>query len=210
MSTPNKDTQTPNGSEQHVDYEKRYKDLQSVFTKTTQELKVTKAKVEALAKLTQPKVELDEATAAELEELKFSDPEAWRAKVNSLEAEANKKHLESLSEVEKQAALQAELERRAQVLEDFNQRHPELQINDDVINSDIPPRFTKKLESGAISFEDFLNEVAEYLKTPKVIGSKDKTLEQPNLGKIGGDNTPTKGAIERDLIADYKNNKVVF
>lgn len=213
MSTPEikADTQTPQaGSEQPVDYEKRYKDLQAAYTKSQQDLKATKAKVEVLADLTKPQVELSLELQAELEDLKFSDPDAWRTRMNGLEKEVEKKYLDNLSEVDKQARMQAELERRTQVLTDFNQRHPELQITDDVINLDIPSRFTKKLEKGEISFEDFLEEIVEYLKSPKVVGSANKTLEQPNLSKVGGDSTPTKGAIERDLIADYNKNKIIF
>lgn len=210
MSTPDKDTQTPNAGSEQTDYEKRYKDLQAAYTKSQQELKVTKAKVEALSELATPGFTLSDDQKTELDELKFSDPDAWRVKVNQLEAEANKAHFDSLSEVEKKAAVEAELERRAQVLADYNQRHPELQITDDVISSDIPPRFTKKLESGEISFETFLEEVHEYLKTPKVVGSANKVLGQPNLSKTGGGETPTRGAIEKDMIAEYKNNRIIF
>lgn len=190
-------------SENKIDYEKRFKDTQGAFTKSQQELKATQARLEVLEKLTTPKVELDEATKTELENLKFSDPDAWREKLNTLEQEAQNKHSATLSEAEKQANQQAELQNRAQTLIDFQVSHPDLVINDDVIKYDVPPRITSKLESGEISFEQYLNDVASYLNQGKVIGDGNKTLNQPNLKDVGGDDTPTDGAVQKDIVKDY-------
>jgi len=191
-----------------VDFEKRFKDTQSAYTKSQQELKAAKAKLEALEKLTAPKVELDEQTKQELESLKYEDPDAWRVKMNQLETEAHRKHKDTLDEAGRIAAQQAELERRKQVLADFNVSHPELVITDETIQYDVPPRITQKLEKGEVSFETYLEEVAEFLQAPKVIGDGNKTLNQPNLNKVGGDDTPTDGAVQKDIVKDYKN--IVF
>lgn len=199
---------TPETTNSGVDFEKRFKDTQGAFTKSQQELKATRAKLEALEKLTAPTVELDSQTKEELDSLKYKDPEAWRAKINSLEEEAKRKHNEMLSEAGKQAALQAELESRAQILNDFNASHPDMQITDEVIQYDVPPRITKKLEQGEVSFEAYLEEVSNYLQAPKVVGDGNKTLEQPNLGKVGGDEKPSDGAVKADIVKDYKN--IVF
>jgi len=195
-------------SEKQIDYEKRFKDTQGAFTKSQQELKATKARLEALEKLTTPKVELDEATKTELEDLKFSDPDAWRAKLNKLEIEAQNAHKATLTEAERQASQAAELENRAQILAEFQASHPNLVINDDVIKYDVPPRITNKLESGEISFEQYLNDVSDYLNQGKVIGDGNKVTGQPNLKDVGGDDTPTDGAVQKDIVKDYAN--IVF
>ena len=192
-------------SQAQIDWEKRFKDTQGAYTKSQQELKAAKAKLEALEKLTQPKVELDEATKTELEDLKYSDPDAWRAKMNSLEQEAKRKHTEMLDEASQAAKQAAELEYRQQVLIDFQASHPDIIINDEVIKYDVPPRITKRLESGEVSFEQYLNDVAEYLKTPKVIGDGNTTLNQPNLNRVGGDDKPSDSAVKKDIVKDYKN-----
>ena len=195
-------------NQNQVDWEKRFKDTQGAFTKSQQELKAHKAKLEALEKLTQPKVELDDATKTELEQLKYSDPEAWRDKMNSLEQEAKVKRDNMLNEAS-QAAIQAtELEQRKQVLLDFQSSHPDITINDEVIAYDVPPRITKRLEAGEVSFEQYLNDVANYLKSPKVIGDGNSTLGQPNLGTAGGGDRPSDNAIKVNIAEDYKN--VVF
>ena len=193
---------------QEIDYEKRFKDTQGAFTKSQQENKALKARIEVLEKLTAPQVELDEATKTELENLKFSDPDAWRAKLNKLETEAQKKHKETLTEAERLAKQEAELENRARILAEFQKSHPNLIINDDVIKYDIPLRITNKLESGEISFEQFLNEVSDYLSQGKVIGDGNTTLKQPNLKDVGGGDTPTEGAVQKDIVKDYAN--IVF
>ena len=202
----------PNGSEasnnQEVDYEKRFKDTQGAFTKSQQELKALQARNKVLEEMAAPKVELDEATKTGLENLKFSDPDAWRAKLNTLETEATNAHRATLTEAERLANQNTELENRAQTLADFKVSHPDLVINDDVIKYDVPPRITNKLESGEISFEQYLNDVAGYLNQGKVVGDGNTTLKQPNLKDVGGDDTPTDGAVKKDIVKDYAN--VVF
>jgi len=201
-------TNTVDEAKAKIDYEKRFKDTQGAYTKSQQALREAQAKLEALEKLTVPQVEVDEATKTELETLKYEDPDAWRAKVNQLESEAVRKHQETLDEAGRLAAQQAELERRAQVLEEFNRSHPDIALTDEVIQYDVPPRITKKLENGEVSFEAYLEEVKDYLQTPKVVGDGNKTLNQPNLTKVGGDDKPSDSAVKADIVKDYKN--IVF
>jgi len=198
-------TSTDNQNGSSVDFEKRFKDTQGAYTKSQQELKATKARLDALEKLTTPKVELDEATKQELDDLKYDNPDAWRAKMNKLETEAHNKHKGTLNEAGKMAAQQAELERRAQVLTEFNASQPNLVLTDEVIQLDVPNRINKKLESGEVTFEAYLEEVANYLQAPKVIGDGNQTLNQPDLSKVGGDEKPSDGAVKKDIVKDYKN-----
>jgi len=212
MGTPSENdaTSTDNNvdsTEKTIDWEKRFKDTQSAYTKSQQELKALAAKAEVLEKLTAPQVELDDATREELETLKFENPDAWRSKMNSLEQEAMMKHQSAINEASESARLQAEIERRAQVLSEFNTSHG-LNITDEVIQYDVPPRITKKLEAGEISFEAYLNEVKDFLHSPKVVGDGNKTLNQPDLNKVGGDDKPSDGAVSKDIAKDYKN--IVF
>lgn len=214
MSTPEQDenvvadTQTESGSEQlqnEVDYEKRFKDTQSAYTKSQQELKAAKAKLEALEKLSQPTIQIDEATQQELDDLKYSDPDAWRVKMNTLEQDAKVKHENLLEEVATQASTQVELERRANLLEQYNISHPNMPITDELIRLDVPNRITTKLEKGEISFDDFIVEVHNFLYTPKKVGDGNKVLNQPNLNTFGGGSTPQKAAVSKDIVASYKN-----
>lgn len=207
MSTPvNTDTlEHSSESQQQIDFEKRYKDTQAAYTKSQQELKAVKAKVDVLEKLTTPQIQIDAEAQKELDDLKYSDPDAWRAKMNNLELDARSKHQNLISTAEQQAAIQAEMDRRTQVLNEYNSSHPGFEITDEVIQLDVPTRITKKLESGELSFEDFLGEVKEFLYAPKKVGTTNKTLGQPNLGNLGGGDTPSDTSISKDIVANYKN-----
>lgn len=193
------------GSEKQIDWEKRFKDTQGSFTRSQQELKASEARVKALEEEVKPQVVLDEATQKELDDLKYSNPDAWRNKMNNLEASANTAHREKMASVSAEASYQAELEGRAQSLQSFQQKNPNINITDDVIKYDIPPRITKELEQGNVTFDQYLENVAKYLTTGKVIGSGETTLGQPDLGKAGGGDTPSESAVKQDAVTDYSN-----
>jgi hypothetical protein len=194
--------------------EKRRRDTQSSFTKTAQEAKALKAeKAALLLKVSSAvTVELTKEQAEELEELKFSDPEAWRKKVNRYEREAAHTQQETIDKELKQVSASSlekeELERRADVLLEFNQAHPDFELSDDTIANDIPPRIVKRLETGVISFEAFLQECYDYTKTGKVIKQDKPLTKQPNLSRVGGGSKPDDNAIKEDIILSYK--KEVF
>lgn len=188
--------------------EKRYRDTQAALTRISQENKALKAEKSVLRQKATAHVELDltPEQEAELEDLKFEDPEAWRKKVNFYEQEAKTKHEKALDEEVKKVSSQSldneEIERRKTVLSAFLEDHEGFELDDDIIANDIPPRIVKKLETGKISFEDFLQECYDYTKTGKVI-KQDKVLNQPNLSKVGGSDRPDKNAVKEDMITSY-------
>lgn len=193
--------------------EQRRRDTQSEFTKTNQRLKALDAENKALKTkaIADVPLNLSPEQAEELEDLKFSDPEAWRKKVNRLEVEARaarEKDLDDeIGKVSAETLAKEETERRKDVLAEFNKSHPEFVIDDSVIQNDIPPRITKKLETGEISFETFLEECCEYSKTGKVV-AQENLNDMPNLSKVGGGSQPDKHAKQEDIILSY--NKEVF
>lgn len=193
--------------------EQRRRDTQSGFTKEVQKNKALEAEKTALRKKAtgNVKIELTAEQAEELEDLKFSDPEAWRKKMNKYErdahAAADKELEDEIKSVSADTLAKDELERRKEVLAEFNLANPGFQLNDDVIQNDIPPRITKRLETGEISFEAFLQEVLDYSKTGKVM-KQEKTRNQPNLSRVGGGSRPDKHAEKEDIILSY--NKEVF
>lgn len=126
-------------------------------------------------------------SSAREEALKIVDDEAKKISSSSLEEE--------------------EKERRATVLAEFLEVNDDFHFDNEVLANDIPPRITKKLETGKISFEEFLQECYDYTKTGKVV-KQDKVPNQPDLGKIGGGNSPDKNAVKEDAITSY--NKEVY
>ena len=213
MGIPESTTTDTPESTQQVDYEKRFKDTQAFATKIAQEkaekereLNELKAELSVLKETAKPSLNIDEQTQNELEDLKYSDPDAWRAKVNELEHKANAEFNSKIAEAKQLSTQQLELQRRANILTQFQTEHPDVEFTDELLHLDIPQRIVKELENGKVTYEEFLNNVYNYVKTPKVIGSTTKTLEQPNLSKTGGDDTPTKTSSgNQNIIQSYEN-----
>ena len=207
----------PRGLSAEVRYaailEQRRRDTQSEFTKGNQAKKALEAENNALKQKAMKSVSLNLTAeqAEELDDLKFSDPEAWRKKMNKLEREALAKQEQELNDeiaqVSADTLAKDELERRKDVLAEFNKENPGFQLNDQIIANDIPPRIVKRLETGTISFEAFLNECKDYLTTGKVV-KQEKLRDQPNLSKVGGGSRPDKHAEKEDMVLSY--NKEVF
>lgn len=193
--------------------EQRRRDTQAEYTKISQSKKALEVENSALKKkaIGNIKITLTEDQQEELDDLKFSDPEAWRVKVNKYEQEALIKYSQELdteiTQISSEELKQSELERRKDVLKEFNQANPDFQLNDTIFENDIPPRITKKLETGKISFEDFLHEAYSYLKTGKVI-KRDTLPNDPNLSKMGGGDKPDTHGEKEDIILSY--NKEIF
>jgi len=187
--------------------EQRRKDTQAAYTKGQQKLKALEAQVTKLTELAEKAIKpsLSAEEQEELEALKYEDPEAWREKLNSFETKAQTEARVKLEELTGEARVTAEqefeLSRREQVLEEFN-ASAKVAITDEIIANEVPPRITKKLEDGTVSFEDFLKEVSDYLETGKVV-KNDDTLNQPNLSNMAGGKTPKDEKPEASLSESY-------
>jgi len=189
--------------------EKRRRDTESKLGRTTQQLKAKEIEATELRQLVQQHVKMDMSVtdANRLTELKFSDPDAWRTEISRLEHAAKQKIEEDFSKIDGIASQQAELARRAQLLTDYNAANPKYVLNDDVLANDIPPRITRKLETGKATFEEFLEEANQYLSAGKVVGGP-SVEQQPNLNNAGGGAAPSARAVEGDLITSY--GKTIF
>lgn len=204
----------PEGTPEEVVFaattEQRRRDTQAEFTKTRQKQAALEAEKNELLKQVSSdvKVKLSSEQVEELEDLKFSDPDLWRRKLNSYETEAQSKRAKEVDELLKEVSAKgtktAELERRKQVLQEFQIANSGFVIDDNVIANDVPPRITKKLENNEVTFEAFLQEAYDYLKTGKVIATTEKTLDQPNLSKAGGGDTPSDDAVRHESKKSYE------
>jgi len=190
-----------------VNSERRRRDTQAAHTKSQQELKASEARSNALLERLESKIapSLTVDEAEELEDLKESNPEAWREKLNEHEATAKTKHQEEMDTIDADAGTVAEVERRESLLAEFNSSNPDLELNDSVFENDLPQRITGKLQSGESTFEEFLVEAKKYLEKGKaIVGATDKHEEEPNLSKSGGNSKPADSAVAVDAIKDYK------
>lgn len=187
---------------------KSYRDNQAGFTKSQQSLKESEAETvalrEKLAELTKKPLELTQERQTELDTLMQTDPNAWRIEMNRLEAESQTASTEAMdavtAEVKQKAGAEFELERRFQVLEDFNTLR-DTPITVDMLDNDIPPRINSQLTEGKISFDDYLVMVADYLSTGKVV-KQEKLNVTTDLNKSAGGGSGSQAPKEEDAI-DY-------
>ena len=187
--------------------EKRRRDTQSALSKTQQELKVSQTEREELRQrlATEVPLDLSEEEREELDELKNEDPDAWRAKLNEYEERAVTKRKEELDELSEATSEEIEIARRADVLTNFLDANPELVLNDEVMENDLPPGITGKLEKGEISFEEFLDEAKEFLTLGRVIKGTEAEDDEPNLGKGAGGTSVQEATVEKDTLESYKD-----
>lgn len=190
--------------------EKRRRDTQSAMSKLKSENTTLKAENEEMVKHWEKDAlaNMTPEDKAELDELKASDPDAWKSKLEEHQESARKSFLDRTSDIKGKAKKQTELERRQSLVEEYNSANPEAQLTDDVIENDVPPRITRKLAEGDISFEEFLSEAGQFLNKGKVIAPGAQAPEEPNLSKSGGASTPSDTAIEADIKQSYK--KTIF
>jgi hypothetical protein len=210
-STVGEDGKTvwPEGTAEEVVYaatsEKRFRDTQSSFTKGQQQLKVKeeeskllRAQIEANAT-----INVSAEDKAKLDEMKYQNPEGWRDEMNKLETENRNKLKSKLDDIGTEATKSGELVAREQQLDAFLAANPGLDINDEVIGNDIPPRITNKLAKGEVTFGEFLENCKEYLGKGKVIAGVAPEEDQPNLTDISGSNSPSKAAVNAGAAANY-------
>ena len=186
--------------------EKRRRDTQSAYSKSQSELAATRAENKTLTSSLQSH-EVGKITAEqqeELDELKVTDPDAWRAKLNEIEGLNKTAFDQRMQEIRTQSAGVSEVEQRSLLLEAFTEANPDIKLTDDVIQNDIPPRYTNKLKNGDCSFEEFLADCKTYLTSDKVIGATEAPAEQPNLGDQPGGAEPDPEAVKNQSNSDYK------
>lgn len=178
---PQEPTQEPEGEPQQVTNE-AYAELQASYTKSRQELAALKAKTAALEKhLASASFQLPPEVEQELEQLKYTDPEAWRQRLNAIE---NKRAKDLDAEISKQV----EVERRTQLLAEYNAANPDHKIDDYVAENVLPRGMVSKLERGEVSFESFLKEASNFLKNivKHGPGNSANAGKQAPITKVGG------------------------
>lgn len=171
-----------------VNTEKSARDNKAAYTKSRQELAEVKAAKEVLeSKVVSNSSQLSEDQIAELDDLKYTDPDAYFAKRSKYEQEAKARASGELIELTKAASTKAlqdlTLVERQEQLHNF-QVLTGIVLTDDVMANDIPPRLQRKISE--MPFEEYLKEVAVYLTKGKVIKPTDDGLDVTNISLLAG------------------------
>ena len=185
----------------------RRRDTESALSKEKTGRKATETERDTYLDRLTDKVTLDLSSEQieELNDLKATDPDAWKAKLDEHEVVAREALHEELDEISTDTIAANEEDRREGILEVFLSSNPALKLDDDVFENDLPPRITGKLERGEVSFEDFLEEAKEFLTKGVRIAGTEKTEKEPDLNKTGGGSTADPEAVKADMVTSYKN-----
>lgn len=175
-------TDSGNSGDDTSNIEKQLKDTQAAFTRSRQEIAALKSHISVLEEALQNNdVSISPEIQKELDMLKTTNPELWRQKLNAIE---NKKAKDLSSSVSKKV----EIARRKAVLEEWNAKNPDAQVNEYVVNYVLPAGLYNKLKNGEVSFEAFLSEAGNFLRqtqmgpgnSPKA-GKKDPMTSAKNV-----------------------------
>jgi len=190
--------------------EKRTRDAQAELSLEQNKFRQSEAKnavlMETASTMVPEDFQLSDTELTELNTLKKNDPDAYRLKVNALEASALEAQQTKLTEMTTKAAEEATAahttKNRVTVLAEFRDANPDLSITDDVLVNDVPPRLLAGVTSGQYSYGEYLTKVKEYLTTGKTT-TGDETGDPHNMHKLPGGQTPGKKAAEKAGQSDY-------
>ena len=167
--------------------EKKSRNHQAKAIKSIQENAGLKATNQVLSDSINASTQVTAEQAAELDELKFTDPDMWFQKKTQYENDSKANGAGKLKELTDAASTKAledlTLSERKDALTAFQTRTGVV-LSDDVMANDIPPRLQAKIAD--MPFEDYLDEVTKYLGKDKVVKQTDDSLDQTNIGDLAG------------------------
>jgi len=166
-----------------VTSENRRRETQAEYTRVKQkealqakELEALKASIPTLAS----KATLTEEQLAELEELKTSDVDAWRAKANEYEAQLATAHKESITNVLTTASTESVKSMELQQLAEYNANSPH-EITQEDLDYNIPPRLAMDYKAGKYTYSQYLELASNILfagVTTKIKADDDNTTQE--------------------------------
>lgn len=176
------------------------REAQSGYTKSRQEVAALNAENQELLNQLEANivVDLTPEQQLELEELKLSDVDEWRDRLNTYEEEKKSQLGEKIKEAAKVGIAESQTEQNAEIVQEFYNAHPGFQLTEEIVNNELPPKFNNQLDEGVITLPQYLEQVYAYLNTDKVVDTGEKVVKQPNLNKVAGSSKPAEYAIAKD------------
>jgi hypothetical protein len=210
----------PEGTPAHVatalKLEQRRRDLNSNYGKERTKAERLAAENEALkqkmAELATPSG-LSAQQAQELEELKFTDPDAWFEKKLALENLNKTQAAEKVNEAVQHASQVAETAYKANVtksrdeaisdmLNTHNAANPDKPLTLEMMNLNVPPILVNKYQSGELDAPEFLSQVSKFVYADRVVKTEE-VLGQPSLSNASSTNAPSEKAETQSIEQIY-------
>jgi len=191
--------------------EKRTRDAQAELSNSQTEVRGLKAENGVLKDTALTVVpddfQLSDADLTEIEDLKKTNPEAYRLRVNKLEEDAKTHQTKAIADLTTKAREDAQTTHQAtnrvSVLAEFRIANPTLIITDEVLAYDVPPRLLEGVNKGEYTYGEFLGKVKTYIESGTTVG-EGNTGDPHNIQKMNGTQTPGKKAALKAGQSDYK------
>ena len=193
-----------------VEAEIRRRDTVSSFTKSQQSLKTLEAQKAFLEGSIKKSLKLSDEQVEELDNLKLTDPDAWRTKLNQLESEVTtstqKMIDEEMNRIAGLTAEEFEVERRNKLIDKFVQANPSLDLRDPKVIEQIPPIYLNQLENGLCSFDEFLANTEKFLKAENIsTATKVPSGAGTDVNSVRGGSKPEGSSSQPTPLEDYGN-----
>lgn len=194
---------TPASTAGDVDYkalyettENRRKEAQSALTPVQQENARLKAQ---LAVGNSVPMQLPVEEQERLDDLMYSDPQAWRVEANKAE-QTLKQNYEAAVET-KQGEIIAEMtqEQIVQRTKDFFATKPD--VDPKTVIDIMPKKLQEQLDNGDITLDEYLQKGVDLLKGATVASVL--APNSPNLSDVAGDRKPSSEAIKKQSNTDW-------
>lgn len=186
--------------------EKRFRDTQSSYTKSRQKLKELETVNGELTEhmIKNATMHLTSEEREELDDLRTSNPEAWREKLNEHEQKAQELQNQKIEEFKTKGKKASEGEMRTTAYQEFTERTG-IELSDDVIKNQLPASYMENVENNKWTFEEFLAESEKFLKpSVKVKDSDAKPENDKDLSKMPGGKEPSTEAKVGDAVQSYE------
>jgi len=168
---------------------KRYRDTQSSFTKTRQELKKLEAEKTTLENMVKDKlISLPDEVKEELDYLKQFDPDSYIEKLQNYKEEYQREASETLQrtleEASKKAINEFTKEQRESLLNMYNKSNPDYPITEEQLRREVPVSLIEQMDNGSITFDEVIEKARKFIYG-NVQVSNPTVTEQPSLGAVG-------------------------
>ena len=180
--------------EEYETLQKRLQDNRNSFLKASQSLKEKELLAESLRQQLEASKapQLSKEASEELEELKFSDPDAWFNRKRELEKQASEELQKRLSTVEDEVRTKAKVLTEKELLEHYQSENPTHDLNA------VPYSMRLQYEQGSISLDEFLGQAKDFYTSKQTLATP-QTPETPDVSSQTGSSEASKGAGIDDI-----------
>ncbi len=132
-----------------------------------------------------------------LDQLKMEDPDKWRDTLNRLEQDKKQLAKKEYEDIEKKIKEKVYSEIKENQIKVFEKENPELSINFEMLQEEVPPKYIKKYNEGEIDTKQLLEVAKTYITKKKKINVETK-------------NMPNNKTINQNVENDYAEQTPSF